>query len=204
MEIIYDIEQGSPEWIDLRLGLITCSEMSCIRVNGKGLITYAYGLAYERITKESCKVFNGNQWTERGHELEIVAREMYEQKTGNKVTQASFVLNNNFGYSPDGLIFLDKDNPVGAIEIKAKQPSDQIQILIGDEIPKVHIDQLYGALLCANLEWVDFVSFCPNLPMFIKRLYRSDVEDKLNDIKTLIDSCNQLVENTINEIMEKY
>ena len=36
MKITHDIEQGSTEWLDMRLGLITCSEISSIRADGAG------------------------------------------------------------------------------------------------------------------------------------------------------------------------
>lgn len=80
MEIIKDVEQGSQEWINMRLGLITCSQIDAIRVDGVGAQDYVNALAYERITGESSSIFGGNQWTERGHELEPIARELYEKK----------------------------------------------------------------------------------------------------------------------------
>lgn len=29
MQIISDVEQGTQAWLDLRLGIITCSELDC-------------------------------------------------------------------------------------------------------------------------------------------------------------------------------
>ena len=86
MKITHDIEQGSTEWLDMRLGLITCSEISSIRADGAGAQSYINALAYERITGESSSVFEGNEWTKRGQELEPIARQMYEQKTGTDVS----------------------------------------------------------------------------------------------------------------------
>ena len=142
MKITHDIEQGSTEWLDMRLGLITCSEISSIRADGAGAQSYINALAYERITGESSSVFEGNEWTKRGQELEPVARQMYEQKTGTAVSMVSFVENKGFGYSPDGLIYGSQPMwPDGGIEIKVKQPAEQIHILRTDEIPKKHMDQ---------------------------------------------------------------
>lgn len=210
MEIIHDIEQGTPEWLNLRLGLITCSQIDVIRVDGVGAQDYVNALAYERITGESSSVFNGNQWTERGHELEPIARELYQEKTGLSVYEIAFVKNKGFGYSPDGLILRPTTAPEdrcvfwGAIEIKAKQPAEQIKILRSNEIPKKHLDQLHGGLLCAELEWIDFVSYCPNLPIFIKRLWRKDCIEQLDKLNILIDKYNQLVETVTNEVSEMY
>ena len=199
MEIFKDIDQGSQEWLNMRLGLITCSEIKTIRADGAGAQTYINGLAYERITGESSAVFAGNQWTDRGHELEPMAREAYERKTGFKVEQVSFIKNLGFGYSPDGLV---DDN--GLIEIKAKQPKDQIAILRSGDIPKEHLDQLDGGLLCSNREWIDFVAYCPNLPIFIKRVYAKDRIQQIEKLNELIAKYNVQVEDVANQISEMY
>ena len=199
MEIFKDIDQGSQEWLNMRLGLITCSEIKTIRADGAGAQTYINGLAYERITGESSAVFSGNLWTERGHELEPVAREAYERKTGFKVEQVSFIKNLGFGYSPDGLV---DDN--GLIEIKAKQPKDQIAILRSGDIPKEHLDQLDGGLLCSNREWIDFVAYCQNLPIFIKRVYAKDRTQQIEKLNELIAKYNVQIEDVANQISEMY
>lgn len=199
MIIHRNIEQGTQEWLDLRLGLITCSEISSIRADGKGAQTYINGLAYERITGVSSSVFEGNKWTERGHELEEVARKLYEEKTGLTVEQVSFIENKGFGYSPDGLVANNS-----AIEIKTKQPSEQIEILRSDAIPKKHLDQLYGGLLCGELYFIDFVSYCENLPIFIKRLYRKDCLVQLESLEQLILKYNSQIKEIVNQISEMY
>ena len=207
MQIHTNIEQGTKEWLDLRLGLITCSEIKTIRADGAGAQTYINGLAYERITGEPSAVFAGNEWTERGHELEVVARDLYQQKTGREVEEVSFIKNLGFGYSPDGLVFESVANKLhykGAIEIKAKQPKDQIAILRSGQIPKDHLDQLHGGLLCGGLYFIDFVSYCPNLPIFIKRLYRKDCIEQLNKLNTLIEKYNKQIDDVVNQIMEMY
>lgn len=205
MEIIHDIEQGSPEWMDLRLGLITCSEMSCIRSDGAGAYTYINALAFERLTGESSSVFEGNEWTKRGQELEPVARKMYEKKTNQFVHMVSFVKNKGFGYSPDGLIYGSQPMwPEGGLEIKIKQPAEQIHILRTGEIPKKHLDQLHGGMSCAELEWMDFVSYCPSLPIFIKRIYAKDIEKEMANIEKLVNKYNQHIEDVVDQISGMY
>lgn len=199
MQIHTNIEQGSQEWLALRLGLITCSEIKTIRADSVGAQTYINGLAYERITGEPSKIFEGNEWTERGHELEPVARDLYQQKTSNEVEEVSFIKNLGFGYSPDGLIGLD-----GAMEIKAKQPQVQISILRSGEIPKEHLDQLDGGLLCSSRNWIDFIAYCPNLPIFIKRVYAEERKAQLEKLNTLIEKYNKQIDDVVNQIMEMY
>lgn len=205
MKITHDIEQGSTEWLDMRLGLITCSEISSIRADGAGAQSYINALAYERITGESSSVFEGNDWTKRGQELEPVARQMYEQKTNTTVTMVSFVENKGFGYSPDGLIY--GSQPMwheGGIEIKVKQPAEQIHILRTGEIPKKHMDQLIGGLACAELDWIDFVSYCPNLPLFICRVCAIEHKEQMEKIEKLVGKYNQQIEEIVNQISEMY
>ena len=205
MKITHDIEQGSTEWLDMRLGLITCSEISSIRADGAGAQSYINALAYERITGESSSVFEGNEWTKRGQELEPIARQMYEQKTGTDVSMVSFVENKGFGYSPDGLIYGSQPMwPDGGIEIKVKQPAEQIHILRTGEIPKKHMDQLIGGLTCAELDWIDFVSYCPNLPLFICRVYAIEHKDQVEKIEKLVGKYNQQIEEIVNQISEMY
>lgn len=203
MKITHDIEQGSPEWLDMRLGLITCSEISAIRADGAGAQSYINALAYERITGESSSVFDGNEWTQRGQELEPVARKMYEKKTGATVSMVSFVENKGFGYSPDGLIY-NEGGLVGGIEIKVKQPAEQIQILRTSEIPKKHMDQLVGGLSCAELNWIDFVSYCPNLPLFICRVCAIEHQEQMEKIETLVEKYNLQIEEVVNQISNLY
>ena len=205
MEIIHHIEQGSQEWLDLRLGLITCSEIATIRADGKGAQTYINGLAYERITGESSSVFQGNEWTDRGHEFEGAARDLYMQKTNTWIKEVAFVKNKGFGYSPDGLFYdVDNENPIGAIEVKVKKPNIQIHILRTGEIPTEHIDQLIGGLSCAELDWIDFVSYCPNLPLFVKRIYKTEVQDKIHNIESLVNKYNIQIEEVKDLIMDMY
>lgn len=210
MEIIHHIEQGSKEWLELRLGLITCSEIATIRADGKGAQTYINGLAYERITGESSSVFQGNEWTERGHEFEGAARDLYSQKTGHAVYEVSFVKNKGFGYSPDGLILYPKTAPedqhrfYGAIEVKVKKPNIQIHILRTGEIPTEHMDQLIGGLSCAELDWIDFVSYCPNLPLFVKRIYKTEVQEKIHNIESLVNKYNIQIEEVKDLIIDMY
>lgn len=205
MKITHDIEQGSTEWLDMRLGLITCSEISSIRADGAGAQSYINALAYERITGESSSVFEGNEWTKRGQEFEPVARQMYEQKTGTAVSMVSFVENKGFGYSPDGLIYGSQPMwPEGGIEIKVKQPAEQIHILRTGEIPKKHMDQLIGGLTCAELDWIDFVSYCPNLPLFICRVCTIEHKDQMEKIEKLVGKYNKQIEEIVNQISEMY
>ncbi len=175
MEIL-DLEQGSQEWLDKRCGIVTMSRLQELLVNGKhpsgfgvGAFSYMHELIGEQLTGEPSDVFQGNRHTERGHELEPVARELYTTQTGNALKQVGIILNHGVGYSPDSLVGDD-----GAVEVKTKLPKYQVDLLLSGEIPKEHIAQCQGGLWVSDREWIDFVSYWPGLPLFIKRAYRDE------------------------------
>lgn len=106
IQIISDVEQGTQEWLDLRLGIVTCSELDCLLVNGKGeagfgagAFTYMNTLIGERITGEAADPFQGNRHTERGYEYEGTARVLYQAQADVTTHQVGIILNHGIGYS---------------------------------------------------------------------------------------------------------
>lgn len=174
---ILTLEQGTPEWHAARLGIVTMSELKTLLVKGKGpggfgtgAISYMHQLIGERITGEPSDAFQGNVHTQRGHELEPVARELYQETTGQpRLEQVGIILNHGVGYSPDCLV-----DSNGLAEIKTKLPKYQIELLLANELPQEHIAQCQGGLWVSEREWIDFVSYWPGMPLFIKRIYRDE------------------------------
>ena len=195
MQIITDAEQGSAEWMALRLGIITMSELECLLVNGKGeagfgvaAFTYMDQLIGERITGEAAEFSFSTRATERGHEYEIKARELYESREEVKTNQAAIILNHGCGYSPDGLVGSD-----GLNEIKSKLPKFQVAVIIGGEVPKEHVAQCQGGLWVSDREWIDFISYWPGMPMFVKRMHRDEamirkISERVGTFYELLDA----------------
>lgn len=201
MQIIRDIEQGSQEWLNLRLGIVTCSELDCLLVNGKGeagfgagALTYMDTLIGERITGEVADPFQGNRHTERGHELEGKARELYVARTGAELDQVAIILNHGAGYSPDALV-----GPDGLHEIKTKLPKFQVGVILAGEVPKEHIAQCQGGLWISEREWIDFISYWPGMPLFIKRMYRD--EAMIRQIAERVKTFYEIMEERMERVM---
>ncbi|MBV4553097.1 YqaJ viral recombinase family protein [Pseudomonas sp. SWRI102] len=201
MQIITEVEQGSPEWLALRLGIVTCSELDCLLVNGKGeagfgagAFTYMNTLIGERITGEAADPFQGNRHTERGHELEGVARKLYEQRKEVKTTQVAIVLNHGAGYSPDS--FVDAN---GLTEIKTKLPKFQVEVILSGEIPKEHVAQCQGGLWVSEREWIDFVCYWPGMPLFIKRAYRD--EAMIRKLSERVKTFYEILDDRMNQVL---
>lgn len=197
--LILDCEQGSPEWLQARAGLITCSELEAIFSKGngenqfgKGAITYMYELIGEQITGEPKESYSGFH-TERGHAHESIAIELYQLEHEVAIERCGFIIGEKIGYSPDGLIGSN-----GLTEIKSKLPKFQASILYEREIPGEHYMQCMGGLWAAEREWIDFISYCPSMPMFIKRLYRDEkaiglIKDRVDQFLEELDRRKQKI-----------
>jgi len=201
MQIITEVQQGSPEWLALRLGIVTCSELECLLVNGKGeagfgagAITYMNTLIGERITGEAADPFMGNRHTERGHELEAVARKLYEEREEVETSQVAIILNHGAGYSPDSLV-----GPKGLTEIKTKLPKFQVEVILSGEIPKEHVAQCQGGLWVSEREWIDFVCYWPGMPLFIKRAYRD--EAMIRKLTERVKTFYEILDERMNQVL---
>ena len=178
MPKIIEVKQGTEEWFLARCGKVTASEFKSVLASGRGASesktrrTYMLKILGEILTGRPADKWQGNEHTERGHEDEPIARILYESKSGNEVQEVGMIESDcgKIGYSPDGLCGFD-----GLVEIKSKSPHIHLDVLLKGEIPTEHIAQLQGGLMVSGRDWIDFVSYCEGLPIFIKRVHR-DIE----------------------------
>lgn len=201
MQIVTDIEQGTPEWLAMRLGIVTCSELEALLVNGKGeagfgvaAFTYMDQLIGERITGEAAELPFQTKATIRGHELEGVARGLYESREEVTTQAVGIILNHGIGYSPDALVGTN-----GLTEIKTKLPKFQVGVILADEVPKEHIAQCQGGLWVSEREWIDFISYWPGMPMFVKRAYRDEV--MIRKITERVKTFHELLEERMHRVL---
>ena len=71
MKIYYDIEQGTPEWHEVRKGKMTASNATAIGNVGKGLESYTKEVVRKQMSSKVDDYTNKD--FERGHELEPIA-----------------------------------------------------------------------------------------------------------------------------------
>ena len=175
LHVYADIEQRSDEWHALRLGMLTASSIGrlitpkTVKVasndDSRGL---AATIAGERITGYSDPIYV-NADMQRGIDEEPRARDHYAKSRGVEVTEVGFMVlerdGYRLGYSPDGLV--DDD---GLIEIKAPRAKRHIQTFVTNSVPLDNYAQIQAALFVTGREWVDFISWCGGLPMFVKRV----------------------------------
>lgn len=176
--IILDCEQGTDEWLAARRGIPTASAFKKILTPGGKLSATADKYLAEIIaeTVYPDPDFTGNQWTERGHELEPEARDWYEFWSDNKVTQVGMILldDRSAGVSPDGLIGDD-----GMLEIKCPKPSTHVYWFNRGVLPDDHKAQCHAALHIAGRRWIDFVSYCPGFPSLLVRIEPDEYTGKV-------------------------
>jgi putative phage-type endonuclease len=171
-----DIEQGSGEWLQLRLGVVTASAVgqlitpATIRAasNDKSRALIAQ-LAAERITGRAEPVFVNDDMI-RGTLHEPIARDLYAEHNGVEVEQVGFMVREfsggvRIGASPDGLIGDD-----GGLEVKCPRAKTHVQTILADEVPSHYMAQVQTSLVVSGRDWWDFVSFCSGLPLYTKRV----------------------------------
>lgn len=193
MKIHYSLEQGTPEWLALRLGKPTASNLATIMAGGKGDTRrkYLYKLAAERISGIVEETYK-NTHMERGNELESTARAAYEAESGSEVVQVAFIDCGTWGASPDGIVGND-----GGIEIKSRIGSVQIETIETDKVPAANMPQINACMLALDREWWDYVSYSTGLPLFVKRCHRSKEADSA--IIAALDRFNS----ELSELIEK-
>ena len=168
------VEQRSDEWHALRRGILTASTIGRLitpktlqvaaNIESRALTAQ---LAAERLAGFTDDNYVSNaMW--RGIEDEPRAVEQYS-KDYQPVTTVGFMIHEyphfNIGYSPDGLVGDD-----GLIEIKSRSPKEQVTVVLADQVPLEHMAQLQCGLLVSGRAWIDYVSYCGGLPMWVKRV----------------------------------
>lgn len=202
MEVIKDIQQGTDEWLSLRLGKATASNFSKIITSrgelSKSLEKYALELASQVLATDLEQGFKSESM-QRGNDLEPLAREAYQEYTFNIVDEVAFLDCGDWGYSPDGLIGKD-----GVVEFKCPQATTHTKYLFDDKLPTEYKAQVQGGLMVSERQWCDFVSFHPNFKeerLFIKRVERD--EDFIGKLRDGIGKVIELRNKFINKIKAK-
>lgn len=198
---IIDCEQGTEEWLKARLGIPTASEFHTVMAvgpkGGKAVTRVAYlnKLVGEILTGEPMQSFQ-NADMERGKLMEDEARDLYSFTRDVELRRVGFVRAYDRGASPDSLIGED-----GGLEIKSAAPHIQVGRLLADKLPPEHEAQVQGNIWVCEREWWDFVSYCPKLPIFIKRVHRDD--EYIKNLERGVELFNSELRQTV-EYIRRY
>lgn len=171
MKIYDDLEQGTEEWLEARRGILTASTIGKLITpktmkvatndTARALIR---ALTAERITGHIEPVFVTADM-EFGQMIEPIARQMYAEWQNVEVREVGFITReidgHTLGYSPDGLVGDD-----GLIEIKSRRQHIQLDTILTGKVPAANMAQIQTGLLVTGREWCDYLSFCPQMPLY--------------------------------------
>lgn len=174
LTILPELIQGSDEWHDQRRGIITASVIGKLitpktikpasNPESRSLTTL---LAAERITGWTDPTWISDDM-QRGIDDEPRARDKYAEHYA-PVTEAGFMVEDRWGfkigYSPDGLVGDD-----GLIEIKSRRAKTQLATILAEQVPLENMAQLQCGLLVSGRQWIDYVSYCGGMPLYVKRV----------------------------------
>lgn len=191
-----DMEQGTEEWHQARLGIPTASMMSSIITStGKAstsAATYMNQLLADWKAGKTVDNWEGNKFTEIGHEREPEITSLYELITEQKVEPIGFCFKDEsklVGCSPDGLVGAD-----GLVEFKNPKGSTMIKYLLDDKVPTEYKVQVHAQMWITGREWCDFMIHHPDLGHKIIRVERDE---------QFITAMSGMVSKFITKMLEK-
>lgn len=161
-----ELQQGTDEWLEFRSSRVSGTDAYSL-LKGKSITEILYAKQHNS--------FKGNYYTERGHALEEVAKDIYSEAR-KPIHNAGAIINSEYPnamYSPDGLI-----KEVGLVECKAFNPTRHLANYQKTE-PQI-VAQIQFGLFISGRKYCDLILFNPDLEdvtkmMLIKR-FKPDLE----------------------------
>lgn len=190
------VEQGSQQWHELRLGMITSTRLK--KLMGSTNLDLMDELIAEQELGYSDEDDFISDDMQRGIDLEPLAIEAYEFAKSVKTEMVGMLQSDEIpllSVSPDRLV---GDN--GAVEVKCPRTKTHIKAIRQGGVPNEYKYQvLMYFLVHEKLEWLDFVSYDPRLirkPLYIYRVERQDIA---HDLEQARQACIKFIAK-----MEKY
>lgn len=173
---IHNVEQGSGEWEQVRIGKPTASEFHRIITPKKLSISsqrfdYCYRLVAERLLNRPMESLHGVETMERGKENEPKAALAYQFEHSVEINKVGFITtdDNSLGASPDRLIA----GTAAAVEIKCVAPQVIVKYM-AEGMDSEYLIQVQGQMLVGELEYVDRYAWNAEMPPITQRTYRDE------------------------------
>jgi len=213
--------QLNPDWLQARTGFATGSRVADIvkTIYKKGSTEagkdrawstkrahYADHVLAERLTGKPQGIRKIYSLEER-RDLEPEARSAYALFHKQNVREVGFIHHlfiERFGCSPDG--FCGDD---GMLEIKCLDATTHLRLWEGDDsVIAEYKPQIVSGLSCTNRNWVDFVSYCPQinneydyLTIYARRFHRD--EDEISALECSVKKFLGEVDNRLRALLER-
>lgn len=209
VKIHRDFEQGDDAWRAIRNGKLTASEFKLIispktlkPADNEKTRIHAFELAAQRINGPRLEddPFQSADMI-RGHEEEEYARDLYIEHHAD-VEQVGFITREiegmTLGYSPDGLV----KGARRAIECKSRAAKHQVATAHewhhNRAIPEDFYLQVHAAILIADLDGIDLLSYSNGMAMLTMPVERDETV-----IEKMLDAAIQF-EAKVQAAMESY
>ena len=173
-EIVLDVEQGSPEWIAMRRGVIGSTKAHNLLTEAKRKTLFKMLFA-ERVT-HSLEEQVQTAAMRNGTENEASGLARWELETGLEPTLVGYVWlkgwRNRIGCSPDALV-----GETGIVEVKVPTPRVHCGYVIDQDAPDDYKSQMQFILAITGRIEAHFVSFCPTVSYpfdYFHKVYQRD------------------------------
>ena len=165
-EVSKEVEQGTAEWRQQRVGYITASRFDDVMTRPRSkqdvlsatAESYLYELIGEHLTGSPGDNVSSRAM-DHGSEFEAKAIAAYEWECGVSVEREGFIKHPDeewVGCSPDGGC-VGSD---GMIEVKCPfTTKEHVRTMLSGEVPSQYVAQVQGCLWVTGRSWCDFISW---------------------------------------------
>jgi putative phage-type endonuclease len=183
---IIEVEQGSPEWLEARLGKVTGTRLAAALGTPRAQETLINELIAEQVT-ELINETPVNAAMQRGTDEEPFAVKAYEKKYGVKTKEVGFCVSDRFEWlalSPDRLIEKSKKFTKG-VEVKSPTTKTTIEYIRANKIPTTYWPQVKNYFhVVEDMQELDFLIYDPrimyeHMQLTVFTVKRKDIEDEL-------------------------
>ena len=226
---IYDVIQGTPEWLEIRKATITWSRIKALKTmptdekkiekidrnSNKTRVPGYVTLMNEMIAEDLAPLPENfkSDAMERGNIMEPFARKEYERITWETVIEVGFCIHKTrkyLGLSPDGFVKPKKEwEPyIKAIEIKCPWPKNHLKIIKSNKMPEEYEARImHNFLVNEDLQELDFVSHNPDMYVEYLRTHiinvkREDYQEQIEETYKKLDIFSDVWEKTIKDLMK--
>jgi len=183
---ILDTVQGSGEWFDMRLGVLTGSKAE--RAVGSKLVSEKLiaQLISEELAGAEEDIFKSYAM-EWGIINEPLAIQQYELRSGEKCEEIGFIKSTVYpwiGVSPDRLV--KRGEGWHGVEVKCPNTSTLVEYMMEGGLPKKYLAQVVHYFIVINdMHSLDFIVYDPRVQKTSHQMYRVTVTRK--ELQDVID-----------------
>ncbi len=174
--IVHDCLQGSDEWLALRVGKLTASDLH--RFVDTSFDMRTGDMPKTLICEKLAEAYRGealpgfSSWeSEQGAAMEAEARKWFCAFHRGRVRNVGFIETDDhkFGASPDALI-----NDDSGLELKAPQVTNHLRYFLENRVPPAYLAQVHGCIFATERASWTFCSYRRHFPAFVITVQRDE------------------------------